>query len=119
MNEPAVFDWPVLLAMRELQEPGERDVVEELLEAFLADLAVHVASLQRARAAGDYPLMARIAHRVRGSASVIGATQLLAAASALDACARMGGGEAVASHLETFLSAAAAARAACAARPGA
>lgn len=75
MNLP-VLDPIVVAGLRELNQPGEPDVVHEILTLFLADAPVRFAAIDAAVAAGDGPSLQRAAHALKGSASTIGAHAL-------------------------------------------
>lgn len=86
----AVIDWETILGLRELQEPGKPDIVNELLQMFVNDSSMSLTSCERAVCAGEAAMLAQGAHRLRGGASLIGATRLVDAARALETVAQEG-----------------------------
>jgi CheY-like chemotaxis protein len=64
----------------------------ELIDVFLQELARDREAIDRAAAAGEREAVRRAAHRLRGSASAVGATRLTEACRALESAARDGGG---------------------------
>lgn len=83
-ESPALVDWPQLLALRELQEPGEPDVIGELIQMFLEDSASRMTRLRGGLAAGDAKVVVREAHSLKGSAGLLGAGQLHSDAAAVE-----------------------------------
>ena len=88
--QPLPVDPEVLEMLASLQEPGEPDLLAELLTLFLRDTPERLESL------GDRPLdanhVARVAHAVKGSAGNLGAMVLQECASALEQAAHRGDG---------------------------
>jgi HPt (histidine-containing phosphotransfer) domain-containing protein len=85
---PPPVDPEVLEMLASLQEPGEPDLVAELLTLFLRDTPERLFEL-RARPLEAGPA-ARVAHTVKGSAGNLGATQLQERASALEQAGHRG-----------------------------
>jgi two-component system, sensor histidine kinase and response regulator len=63
----------VLAGLRELQEDGEPNILDELIGLFLADVPPHLGAMREASAAGDARSVQRIAHTLKGSAANMGA----------------------------------------------
>ena len=63
----------VLAGLRELQEDGEADILNELIGLFLADVPPYLAAMREASAAGDAHSVGRIAHTLKGSCANMGA----------------------------------------------
>ena len=105
MNESPVVDWPQLLEMRELQEPGEPDVVRDLIETFIADSTVRMARLEAALRAADLPTVQLEAHTLKGSAGLMFAEPLRHVAGEVEAMARQGGAGTLASTVDRLTAA--------------
>jgi CheY-like chemotaxis protein/HPt (histidine-containing phosphotransfer) domain-containing protein len=67
---------------------GQVDIYREAAEPFLAGYEVQLAQLAEAVAAGDNAAAARLSHELKGSASLLGAQALLAAAARAEVCFR-------------------------------
>ncbi|MCA1687799.1 MAG: response regulator, partial [Actinobacteria bacterium] len=61
-SEENPLDRSVLAGLRELQEEGEQDILNELIELFLADVPPQLVALREAVEAGDAHSVERIAH---------------------------------------------------------
>ena len=62
----------MLASLRELQEEGEPDILDELIELFLTDVPPQLVSLKVAVEAGDAHSVERIAHTLKGSSANMG-----------------------------------------------
>ena len=94
--QPPPVDAEVLEMLESLQEPGEPDLIVELITLFLKDTPERLAELGDSRR--DAGHVARVAHAVKGSAGNLGATVLQECAGALEHAAHRGeGAEALAS----------------------
>jgi two-component system, sensor histidine kinase and response regulator len=71
-----VLDSTVLDTLRQLNQPGEPDIVREVLTVFLADAPVRLARMREALARGDAASLERAAHTLKGAAASIGAAAL-------------------------------------------
>ena len=80
----ASIDWESILALREIQGPDEPDIVQEVIDTFLADGRKSVERIQTACANDDRVDLANAAHRLRSSALLLGAGRLVPAAAALE-----------------------------------
>jgi HPt (histidine-containing phosphotransfer) domain-containing protein len=76
LGEDAVLDPQVIDLLRELGERGGENLLGQLAALFNASTADIIASLRGARRDLDEAGLARIAHRLRGSAGALGATRL-------------------------------------------
>ena len=86
--QPPPVDAEVLEMLESLQEPGEPDLIVELITLFLKDTPDRLAELEdRSLDAGH---VARVAHAVKGSAGNLGAMVLQDCASALEHAAHRG-----------------------------
>ena len=79
---PPPVDTEVLEMLASLQEPGEPDLLVELVSLFLSDTPERLRAL-RVRPLASAPV-ARVAHSVKGSAGNLGATHLQDLASQLE-----------------------------------
>ncbi len=69
---------------------GDPDLYGQLLEKFVTEYAPRLAESRALAAAGDWQAIAVLVHRLRGTAPMIGAVPLAAAAAALDEQVRDG-----------------------------
>jgi two-component system, sensor histidine kinase and response regulator len=67
------LDRSVLAGLRELQEECEPDLLEDLIELFLADVPPQLVALRKAAEADDAHSVERIAHTLIGSCANMGA----------------------------------------------
>ena len=88
-------DPEVLQMLDELQEPGEPDLLRELVTLFLRDTPERLEALAMGLASGDLDSAARAAHSVKGSAANLGAMDLHTLASSAEQEARAGRAQAV------------------------
>jgi HPt (histidine-containing phosphotransfer) domain-containing protein len=86
--QPPPIDPEVIEMLASLQEPGEPDLVVELVTLFLRDTPQRLEIL-RARPL-EAAATARVAHAVKGSAGNLGATQLQDLASQLEQAGHRG-----------------------------
>ncbi len=86
----APLDESVLAGLRELQEEGEPDILNELIEMFLTDVPPQLVGLQEAMEAGDAQSVERIAHTLKGSCGNMGAVKMVALCSELEEIGRFG-----------------------------
>ena len=106
-----------LLALRELQEPDEPDLVAEIVAMFQVDSHARLARARGALNRRDADALRLEAHSLRGSAGVIGADVLAETALAVERCAATGDLRSAAGLVEAMDSAAAGVLAALAAFP--
>lgn len=85
---PPPVDDEVLEMLASLQEPGEPDLLTELVTLFLRDTPVRLRDLEQRPL--DAMTTARVAHAVKGSAGNLGATHLQDLASTLEQAGRQG-----------------------------
>jgi HPt (histidine-containing phosphotransfer) domain-containing protein len=71
-----ILDGTSLAMLREAQEPGAPDIVEETVAIFLADAERRIALLRFAVAARDGTEVRRLAHTIRGACLVLGVRRL-------------------------------------------
>ncbi|MGB9901917.1 PAS domain S-box protein [Methanothrix sp.] len=75
-NVKGVLDPMTLSRLRELQEPGEPDVVAELGEIFLSNAPSRIASMHEALEKNDPHALYRAAHSMKSASASIGALHL-------------------------------------------
>jgi two-component system sensor histidine kinase EvgS len=83
-SESDVLDPAVLDSLRRLGARSGRDVLGELTSLFLSTADAQVATAGELLDRADLPELARIAHALKGSGSVIGARRVSAAAVELE-----------------------------------
>jgi len=76
---------------RELTDAGAADALGPILDTYLLDAPTRLQALLAAVAAGDAPATARAAHAFRSAAATIGAAELAALLSDVEARAKNGG----------------------------
>jgi len=85
-----VVDWNQLESLRDLQEPDEPDLIEELLATFVGDGQPRMARIAAAVSAGNGAAVRMEAHTLKGSAALLGAVRLSEAAERLEHAAHAG-----------------------------
>lgn len=88
--DPGEVDIASLIALRQLQRPGEPDAVVRILARFFTESAQRVAALQASAAAGDAQAIERDAHALKGIAGTIGAHAVCDLALRLEQIGREG-----------------------------
>jgi HPt (histidine-containing phosphotransfer) domain-containing protein len=68
--------WVLPAALRQLQECGETDLMEELIAIFQTDTTERLEVLAHAIETSDYPTVRQEAHTIKGSALQVGANRL-------------------------------------------
>ena len=81
-------DPEVLQMLADLQEPGEPDLLRELITLFLRDTPERLDALRRALARDDLETTGRAAHSLKGSAANLGAAGLQSLAASAETAAR-------------------------------
>jgi two-component system, sensor histidine kinase and response regulator len=81
--QPAI-DPAVLEALRQLNQAGEPDVVQEVLTLFVSEAPSRIRAISAAVEAGDPEAVHRSAHTLKGAAGTIGAAALQAECLALE-----------------------------------
>jgi two-component system, sensor histidine kinase and response regulator len=69
---------------------GDRELFDEIAQLFAQECPGFIESIRRAHAAGDLPLLERLAHTLKGAASSVAATRVAKAALAVETQARSG-----------------------------
>ncbi|MEO5730875.1 MAG: Hpt domain-containing protein, partial [Byssovorax sp.] len=85
---PAV-DPAALEKLRAMRQ-GDSDLVLEVIDLFLQETPDRLTALRDGLSRGDFPLIARVAHTIRGSAGHIGAKALTALCARVEDKARQG-----------------------------
>ena len=78
------LDRSVLAGLCELQEEGEPDILNELIELFLDEVQPQLVALREAMEAGDAQSVERIAHTLNGSCGNMGAKRMVALCAELE-----------------------------------
>jgi two-component system sensor histidine kinase/response regulator len=89
-GEEAPLNEGVVVSLRELQEEGEPSILAELIKLFLEDAPNRIVALREAVHAGEGQAVERIAHTLKGSSGNMGATQMAAICSELEAVGASG-----------------------------
>jgi HPt (histidine-containing phosphotransfer) domain-containing protein len=90
MSGAPVLDPAVLAALRQLNIPGEPDVLTEVLKLFLEEVPPRMTRLRNAWSSGNIEEMQRAAHSLKGSAGNIGAQSMFDVCRQLDGLGRAG-----------------------------
>ena len=85
-----VLDPATLENLRDLQQEGKPDILQELARLFLKDAADHIEDLEKAVDSGDAPSVYRLAHTLKGSSGNIGAERMFEPCQALEEEGRSG-----------------------------
>jgi PAS domain S-box-containing protein len=83
-KEISALDLSVLDGLREIQQPGEPDLVTELIDLFLEDTAVQLKVLRKALSKNNTKEVRRLAHLLKGSSANIGAGPMAALYESLE-----------------------------------
>ncbi len=86
----SVIDRTMLARLRAIRHEGEPDLVLEVIELFLDESTERLAGLRDAIERSDLPLVARLAHTLKGSAGHLGAKALTTLCRRLEDKARTG-----------------------------
>ena len=78
------IDFSVLAAFDVLAEPGEADLVVELIDLYLKDGADRVQQISHAAVTLDRVLLKKTAHSLKGSSSTLGFHQIVELCKALE-----------------------------------
>lgn len=85
-----VIDQSVLASLKELQEDGEPDIVEEVGGLFLKHAPEKIASIEKAAAQKDAKALQISAHSLKSSSAYVGAMRLSAMSKDLEMMGRSG-----------------------------
>ncbi len=92
------FDYPKLLE----EWDGNAEFLRKLLETFSCESASDLAGLEKAFAADDAVQVARLAHRIKGSAGVVGVQSVCELAAMIEAHVKRRGLNNAIVYLETL-----------------
>lgn len=95
-----VVDMDVLRSYEDIQGEGEPDLIVELINLYLKDVTVKLASIQEAVAEGDAGSLSRAAHGLKGSSASIGAFHVAALCEELEHGSRVDLAEQAAALIE-------------------
>lgn len=87
-----VIDLNALDALRGLQDEGDDDLLNELIDLFLEDAPGRMAGMRDAIAREDWPGLASWAHSLKGSCGSLGAMHMARLCGRLEQHGRTGGG---------------------------
>ncbi len=73
---PPTIDWPVLEGLRALQEEGEPDFVQEMIDLYLTNTPLLMASMRQAIAHGQAEGLRDAAHTLKGNSNSLGAKRI-------------------------------------------
>lgn len=99
--DPAL-DPGVLATLRQLNEPGHPDVLQEVLRLFLSDAPARLTSITAAIDRKDAAALERAAHTLKGAAGSIGATALQRACKEMEELGRRRAVDAADAELATL-----------------
>lgn len=83
-----ILNLGVLENLRQLQAPGEPDLVPQLIDLYLADVPVRLDTLRQALAHGDGARLAQTAHTLKGSSANMGASRVARVCLELERCGK-------------------------------
>ncbi|MBM3130380.1 MAG: response regulator [Chloroflexi bacterium] len=89
-EEEPILDPKVLASFRQLQEPGEPDIIAQLIALFLSELPTKVAALRHAIEQNDASRLAKAAHTLKGSSANMGARRAAHACLELEQLGKAG-----------------------------
>ncbi len=89
-GSPPTLDLATLESLRSLSEPGQPDLVTELVDLFLADVPPRLKKIVEGAAAGDAPTVYMQAHTLKGSAGNLGAKAMAAICQLIEHPAKTG-----------------------------
>jgi HPt (histidine-containing phosphotransfer) domain-containing protein len=75
VNDP-ILDPDIIAGLRQLNQPGEPDMVQQVLTLFLEDATLRLDDIANAIDRRDGPALQRAAHTFKGAAASIGASRL-------------------------------------------
>lgn len=88
--DSTVIDWAVLDDLRALQDEGEPDFAQEMINLFLESAPLLIEALRGAIDAGDAAQLQRNAHTLKGSSASLGARRVSAVCLELEKLGRAG-----------------------------
>jgi two-component system sensor histidine kinase/response regulator len=88
--EGAVLDGSTLNDLRDLQSDDDPNFIHELIQKFLAEVDVRLATLEEFVAAGDNLQSQNLSHSLKGSYASLGASRMAAKLNVIEIAARAG-----------------------------
>jgi HPt (histidine-containing phosphotransfer) domain-containing protein len=98
----AALDAAVIESLRLLNEPGQPDVVHEVLGVFMNDAPARIAAIVAAVDAHDAVALQRAAHTMKGASGAIGAFALQRACRALEEMGKQASFDSAADAVQTL-----------------
>ncbi|HEX2101527.1 MAG TPA: Hpt domain-containing protein [Candidatus Synoicihabitans sp.] len=83
----AVLDTDRLANLVALEDGEDPQFLTGLITLFLSETPKRLAEIAAAQAAGDGPMLARVAHTLKGACATLGADELQELSASLEACA--------------------------------
>ncbi len=86
----AVLDTDQLNSLKELNEPGEADLVAELVEIYVSQSPQTLKELRSAISSKDVGQAEKLAHKLKGSSANLGALRVCSICEGMEERARLG-----------------------------
>jgi len=83
-SQCSVIDQTQIASLREIQQPGDPDLLTELIDLFLHEAASDIKALAKALQMSDAAEIKRLTHRIKGSSANMGATGMAAISAKLE-----------------------------------
>ncbi len=89
-SSPGTINWAVLDELRALQEPGETDFVQEMIELYLTNTPALIEALRQGIDQGDADGLRLAAHTLKGNSNSLGAARMGSISLELEKLGRSG-----------------------------
>ncbi len=89
-SSPGTINWAVLDELRALQEPGETDFVQEMIELYLTNTPALIEALRQGIDQGDADRLRLAAHTLKGNSNSLGAVRMGSISLELEKLGRSG-----------------------------
>ncbi len=89
-EELAILDTEQLNSLKELNEPGESDLVAELVEIYINQSPQTLNELKTSIASKDVVQTEKLAHKLKGSSANLGALRVCSICESMEEKARLG-----------------------------
>ena len=83
-SQCSVIDQTQIASLREIQQPGDPDLLTELIDLFLHEAASDIKALAKALQMSDAAEIKRLTHRIKGSSANMGASGMAAISAKLE-----------------------------------
>jgi len=83
-SQCSVIDQTQIASLREIQQPGDPDLLTELIDLFLHEAASDIKALAKALQMSDAAQIKRLTHRIKGSSANMGASGMAAISAKLE-----------------------------------